>query len=53
MKNPQRPNPVRPEGSEQVNDAIRRTSQDVAYGRKKIPAAVSGFMTEAKRLLSS
>jgi hypothetical protein len=44
---------VQPKGAEKVNDAIARTSQQVAYGRQSVSAAVTAFMGDAKQALGA
>lgn len=51
QKNPSRPFPIRPEGSEQLNAAISRTGQEIAYGRESVVDAVTKLMSDADRAL--
>jgi multiple sugar transport system substrate-binding protein len=53
MSYPRRPQPVQPKGAEKVNDAIARTSQQVAYGRQSVSAAATAFMGDAKQALGA
>lgn len=48
-----RPFPVRPKGNEQVNDALTRVSQAVAYGKQTVSAAVSDFLKQAPGYLTA
>lgn len=51
QQNPSRPLPIRPEGAEQLNSAITRIGQEIAYGRQSVGDAVADLMTQAAQAL--
>lgn len=53
MGYPRRPTPIKPEGSEQLITAIRRASQEVAYGRQAVNDAAKQVIAEAPNYLKS
>lgn len=44
--------PVPPKANTQVSDLMLRTNQDISFGRKKVPAAVDSFFSQAKSYLT-
>ena len=51
MEYPSRPFPVRPEGSEQLNSALTRTGEEVAYGQSSVSDAVATLVAGAQEYL--
>lgn len=51
MTYPRRPLPVRPKGNEDVNSALTRYSQAVAYGKQSITDAAKGLIADSQAAL--
>jgi multiple sugar transport system substrate-binding protein len=51
MSYPRRPLPVRPKGNEDVNSALTRYSQAVAYGKQSVSDAAKGLMADSQAAL--
>ncbi len=52
QENPSRPFPIRPEGSDQVNSAIARFGQEIAYGRMSVADGTAALIDEATKALA-